>query len=118
VHAAQTPISRREDEAAQGAAVGVVTGGVAGAAGGALAAAPISGVRPILAGGFLAGILAGTVGGAALGGWISPFMAKGVSEQDAHHYDNELKAGRTLVIVKPEGRHAGVAQVLHDPGGR
>ncbi len=122
VHEAQTPISRREDEAAEGAAVGVVTGGVAGAVGGALAAALIPGVGPILAGGFLAGILAGTVGGAAagaaLGGWIGPFMAMGVSEHDAHRYSSELKAGRTLVIVKPEGRHEEVAQILHDHGGR
>ena len=122
VREAVTTTSKREDDAAEGAAAGAVTGGVVGAACGALAAALIPGVGPILAGGFLAGILAGTVGGAAagaaVGSWIGPFVAMGISEHDVHRYGRELQAGRTIVIVKAEGRREEAERILRDHGGK
>src|SRR5262245_12504315 len=122
VHEASTPTHKREADAADGAATGAVTGGVAGALGGALAAALISGVGPVPAGGFLAGVLAGTVGGAAagaaLGSWIGPFVAMGVSEEDVHRYGREIKAGRTIVVVKAEDRREEAERILRDHGGK
>ena len=122
MQSASTPISRREERAAQGAAKGAAAGGVAGAVGGALVAAIIPGIGPILAGGFLAGILAGTVGGAAagaaVGGWIGPFVAMGASEEDIRRYATSLQAGHTIVVVKPGDRREEAERIVHDHGGR
>src|SRR5262245_55131712 len=120
LHEPDTAISRREEHVAAGAVEGAVTRGIAGAVSGALAATLIPGVGPILAGGFLTGILAGTVGGAAagaaLGGWFGPFIAMGVSQQDAERYRRELQDRRTIVVVKAGANLDEAERILRDHG--
>jgi hypothetical protein len=117
---ATTPTEKREEKAADGAVTGAVAGGVAGAVGGALATAVFPAAGIVIAGTYLAGILAGAVGGAAagaaLGGYFGPFVAMGMTEQEASRYASALKEGRTIVVVKPEERRAEAEQILHDHG--
>jgi hypothetical protein len=120
--AAETPTERREEHAASGAVAGALAGGAAGAVGGALATAVFPAAGIVIAGTYLAGILAGAVGGAAagaaMGGYFGPFVAMGMSEEDARRYHGEIQAGRTLVAVQPEGRREEAERILHDHGAR
>lgn len=119
---ARTANTRREDEATRGTEIGTLTGTAVGAVGGALAAALIPGVGPVLAGGYAAGILAGVIGGAAAGAtvgcWVGPFVALGVPEDQAHRYEQELRDGRTILVIRPEDRLAEAERILHDHGAR
>jgi uncharacterized membrane protein len=117
VEEAETPIERTEEEAATGAARGAVAGGAVGAAAGALAGALIPGIGPILAGGIFTGILLGGAAGAAAGSYAGPFVALGFSEEDARHYGNELKEGRTIVSVRAEDRATEALSILRSHGG-
>jgi hypothetical protein len=117
---ATTPIGRAEDKAAQGASTGAITGGAVGAVVGAAAVATIPGIGPILAGGTLAGILASVAGGAAAGAavgtYLGPFVAMGLSDEEARRYGRELHAGRTILTVDPDGREEEALQILRDHG--
>jgi hypothetical protein len=102
-------VTRQPDKEAEhpvedGAAAGAITGGAFGAlAGIAVAAGLIPGIGPVLAGGVLAGILASTATGAAAGGLLGALLGLGIPETEARRYEEELKAGRTLVVVQGEG---------------
>jgi uncharacterized membrane protein len=85
-----------EDDAMAGAIIGAVAG--------AVATAVVPGVGPLIAGGFLAGILGGTAIGAATGGVVGALVGLGVSEEKARQHEQELKSGRTLVVVQAVGR--------------
>jgi hypothetical protein len=119
---ATTPTEKREQKAAGGAVSGAVAGGVAGAVGGALATAVFPAAGIVIAGTYLAGILAGTVGGAAagaaLGSYFGPFVAMGMTEEEAGRYTSALKEDRTIVVVKPEERWAEAKQILNDHAAR
>jgi outer membrane lipoprotein SlyB len=97
---------------------GAVTGGVAGAVAGALATALIPGVGAVLAGGMLTGILLGSAAGAAGGGYVGPFVALGFSREEETEYEQHLKAGRTVVVVRPEDQANDAIQILREHGGR
>ncbi|SRR5579884_1234153 len=79
---------------------GMVGGGVVGGVLGAAASLLIPGFGPVVAGGILAATLSGAALGAAAGGLVGSFRGLGVSERDAHFYQQELAAGRTIVTVK------------------
>jgi hypothetical protein len=115
---ATTATEQTEENAAGGAVTGAATGGVLGAVAGALATAFIPGVGPVLAGGILAGAVLGGAAGAAAGSYLGPFVALGFSKDEADHYHNELKAGRTIVIVWTEDRAADAVTILRSHGGR
>ena len=104
-------------EAGEGAAKGAVSGGIIGAILGALATGLIPGIGPVIAGGLLAGIIGGAAAGAAGGGLLGALVGSlGVPEEEARYYDEEFRAGRTLVTVKTEGRSAAAIAVLRRCG--
>jgi len=118
VKKASTATEQSEERAADGAVAGAVTGGVAGAVAGALATALIPGVGAVLAGGMLTGIILGGAAGAAGGSYVGPFVALGFSEEEATEYEQHLKAGRTVVAVRPDDNVNDAVQILREHGGR
>jgi len=111
-----TAIEGTESHAGSGAAGGLVTGGVVGGILGALAAGLIPGIGPIVAGGILAGVLGGAAVGAAAGGLLGALVGMGVPEEEAHHYNREFEAGRTIVTVKADGRASEARSILQRYG--
>jgi hypothetical protein len=99
---ATTATEPEEERAAKGAAVGAVAGGAVGALAGAVAVATLPGLGAILVGGALMGIAAGAAAGAALGTFAGPFVAMGFSKHEAQRYEDEFRAGRSVVVVLAE----------------
>lgn len=96
---------------------GAVTGAVAGAGIGGLwalgiAAGALPGIGPIIAGGLLASLLASAAVGAVVGGLAGALIGLGVPEEEAQYYEEEFKAGRTIVTVKAAGRFAEARDIL------
>lgn len=82
-------------------------GAVAGAGAGGLwaigiAAGLLPAVGPVVAGGLLASVLASTALGAAAGGLIGGLIGLGVPEEEARYYEEEFRAGRSVLVVRPE----------------
>jgi hypothetical protein len=100
--------------AEEGAAAGALTGVVPGAVAGAAAAGLIPGIGPIISGGILLGILGGAAAGAAAGGLLGALVGWGLSEQEARDAEQEVLAGRTLVVVRGQrlGEALGILQHL------
>jgi hypothetical protein len=102
--------------AAEGGVGGVLAGGAAGGLLAAVAAGLVPGIGPVLS----AGILVATVGGTALGGVVGGLagvlIGHGIPEHEAHHYQGELAAGRTIVTVKVDGRHDEAVAILRRHG--
>jgi len=115
---ATTATEGAEENAAEGAVAGAAAGGAIGAVAGALATTFIPGIGPVLAGGLLTGIVLGGAAGAAAGSYLGPFVALGFSEDQARHYHDELKAGRTIVTVRTEDRAADAVAILRSHGGQ
>lgn len=112
--------SEQENEAS---AVGTaaVTGSVVGAGAGSLwalgiAAGILPGIGPVIAGGLLASILASAALGAATGGVAGALIGLGVPEDDARFYEDEFKAGCTVVTVKAAGRLEEAQTILREAG--
>ena len=99
--------------AGQGAAVGAVWGGLVG-----LAALLIPGVGPFIAFGALGAALTGVVTGAVVGGIAAALIDfSGISEDEAHAYEQQLRAGKTLVAVKARDEDASeVRRILDEIG--
>src|SRR5579872_1284565 len=95
-----------------GAASGGVIGGVLGAAASLL----IPGFGPAVAGGILIATLGGVVLGAAAGSIYTALVSLGVPERDASFYQQELKAGRTIVTVKSDGGEKQALAILRHYG--
>jgi len=112
-----TPIEEAEADAAEGAVAGAVGGSVAGAVAGALVSGLVPGIGPVIGGGMLTGILLGAAAGAAGGSYLGPFIAMGLTEADARQVGHELKAGRTVVVVKAGDRHDEAIEILRSHGG-
>lgn len=112
-----------ENKGGEGAAIGAVAGGL-GAGALALAMGTIPGVGPILslgtaaaAGIFGAMFGIGAVAGAATGGIVGALVGMDIPEEEARHYEAELKAGRVLVGVKATDRLDQAASILEQCGG-
>jgi uncharacterized membrane protein len=88
-------------ESGKGTNQGVVAGGVVGGLAGAAASLLIPGLGPALAGGILATI-GGMAVGAAAGGFIGTLVEIGIPEDEARRYDDEVRSGRTIVIVQAD----------------
>src|SRR4051794_32262025 len=103
------------------AAEGAVTGVAAGAGVGALwalgiAAGVLPVIGPVIAGGLLASVLASAAGGAAIAGLVGALVGLGIPEEEAHYYDKEFQAGRTIVTVKAGDRYDEAVAILHRHG--
>lgn len=117
VHEATTRTEAMEEKAADGTTRGAVAGGLLGTAAGAAVAALVPGVGPLLAGGLLA---AGAAAGAAVGTFAGPFVAMGFSDAEARRLGNEVKGGRTVLVVRPSdrGQTEKAVEVIHSHGGQ
>lgn len=117
---ATTGSAPMEEKAAAGTTKGAVTGGVLGAAAGITAAALVPGVGPILAGALLIGGAVGAATGAAVGTFAGPFLAMGFSEEEARHLGDEIKGGRTVLVVRPDdlGQAEKTVEVVRSHGGQ
>ena len=99
---------------AAGAAPGVAAGAGVGALWAlGIAAGVMPVIGPVIAGGILASVLASAVGGAAIAGLVGALVGLGIPEEDAHFYQGEFEAGRTIVTVKAEGRYDDAWKILH-----
>lgn len=114
---AQTETGALEAAGARGAVTGAVTGGTVGAITGALLTGLIPGVGPVLAGGILAGLITGAAAGAAGGAYVGPFIAMGLSEDEARAYERNIHAGRTVLAVRPGERYEEAVELLRRFGG-
>src|SRR5262245_37083 len=106
-----------EESAVGGALAGASFGVFAGLA---VALGMIPGVGPVLVGGALAGILGGAAVGAAAGGLIGALIGLGVPEEHAREYEQHVREGRTLVVVKAVDRYGEAFDILrrcetHEP---
>ena len=112
-----------ESKEGEGAAVGAAAGAVLGGAI-ALAIITVAGFGPLavagglLSAGTLAALATGVAGGAFGGGIVGALVGLDIPEDEARLYEQELKAGRALVGVKPGDRAAEAADILHLCGGR
>jgi hypothetical protein len=100
VEKAELPTGNQEEAAATGAEAGAVAGGSLGILAGALAIVAFPGIGLAVTGGILTVLAGATAAGAALGAFAGPFVAMGLTEEEAKHYENEFKAGRTIVAVR------------------
>lgn len=100
---------------------GAITGAVGGAGIGGLWAIGVAvgflpAIGPVVVGGLLASILASAAGAAAVGGVVGALVGMGLSEEDARLYEDELRAGNSLVTVHANGRSADAENILLDHG--
>jgi stress response protein YsnF len=108
--------SETEHEGTAGAAVGASTGAVLGGAAG-LVVSMIPGIGPVLAAGPLVAALVGAGAGAVAGGIIGGLVDAGVPEEDAKLYEEGVRRGGTLVMVKADNSMAARgAQVMNQAG--
>jgi stress response protein YsnF len=95
----------RGSGAGKGAGIGAAVGGVGGLIAG-IAGLAIPGLGPILAAGPIAAAIGGALGGAGLGaaagGIIGALTDMGVPEEEARHYENQIREGNVLVAVRAE----------------
>jgi len=113
---AQTATTIQETNAAEGAVAGALAGGTVGAVTGALASFLIPGLGLVVTGGLLTVILASTMAGAAGGSLIGPFIALGLSEEEARYYESQFSAGRTILVIRADGRAEEAGRVLRRHG--
>ncbi|WJH35260.1 general stress protein [Paenibacillus aurantius] len=89
-------------KAPEGLATGAATGGVLGGVTGLLAglgALAIPGVGPIIAAGPIVATLTGAAVGAGAGGLVGGLIGMGMSEEEAHRYNDYVDQGNILVLV-------------------
>ena len=97
----------REEEA-----TGAFTGGIVGGVLGAAVALLIPVLGPAFAGGILVTVFSAALG-AVTGGFLGVFAAMGVPEEQAYRYEQEFKAGRTIITVKTEDRQQDALDILY-----
>lgn len=88
---------------------GAAVGGAAGAGGGALWALGIASgilpaIGPVLVGGTLLAIGVSAAAGAATGALVGALVGMGLTDEDAAYYEDELRYGRTILVVRPGAR--------------
>jgi len=91
------------------AGTGAMTGALAGLGLGALAGIGVlSGMIPVvgpaIAAGTLGVVLSNAAAGAGIGGLVGALIGAGIPEHEAHYYQSEFEAGRTIVTVQADGR--------------
>lgn len=108
----------QETHAKQGAIAGVTAGAGVGALWGlGILAGVVPAIGPAIAGGTLAAILSSAAAGAATAGIAGALIGLGIPEDEANYYDQEFRAGRTLVTVDAGGRLQEAQSILMRSGG-
>ena len=105
-----------EDDTLSSAATGSVEGGIIGGVLGAAAALLIPGFGPAIAGGILLATIGAAGIGALAGGLLGALVSMGVPEEEAHHYQHELKKGHTIVTVKASSGFDDVVAIMRRNG--
>ncbi len=105
-----------ESDALSSAETGAVEGGIVGGVLGAAAALLIPGFGPAIAGGILLATIGAAGFGALAGSIIGALISIGVPEEEAHHYQHELKKGRTIVTVKASSGFEDVIAIMRRNG--
>jgi hypothetical protein len=111
-----TGVGDRDTEVEEHATHGAAAGGLVGALIGAAAALLIPGIGPAVAGGILAAALTGAGVGLATGAIVGALTGLDVPEEDARRYESEVRAGRSIVTVKADGRYAEAEAILRRHG--
>lgn len=97
--------TERTSGAGKGAGIGAALGGIGGLIAG-IAGLAIPGIGPIIAAGPIAAAIGGALGGAGLGaaagGLIGALTDMGVPEEEARHYEDQVRQGKVLVTVRAE----------------
>src|SRR5262249_50791852 len=92
-----TPRYHWNKEAAYGALAGAAAGATVGVVAGALATIIVPGLGAVLGGGLILSAIGGAAVGAAGGTFLGPFIALGMSSDEAHYYATEIDEGSTVV---------------------
>jgi uncharacterized membrane protein len=89
------------DRALTDSAIGATAGGVLGAliAGATTVAGLLIPGAQLLVAGSLIAVLTGGGAGAAIGGLAGALSAVGISAIEAHKYEDDIKAGRAVIVV-------------------
>jgi hypothetical protein len=108
-------------KAPEGAGTGLVAGGVLGGLAGWLVgvgALTIPGVGPFIAAGALGTALLGAAVGGGVGAIAGALVGMGIPEDEAKAYEDEVRAGRTLVVVRAGARADEARRILREHGAR
>jgi outer membrane lipoprotein SlyB len=116
IQEARTATTVEETRAADGAMAGAVVGGAVGTAVGALVLSLVPGIGLAVTGGMFTVLLAGLSAGAAGGALVGTFVGMGLSEEEARHYEQEFKAGRTIIVVHAGDRSEEARAILRRNG--
>jgi uncharacterized protein (TIGR02271 family) len=109
----------KETHAKEGAITGLAAGAGVGALWGlGILAGVLPAIGPAIAGGTLAAILSSAAAGAATAGLAGTLIGLGIPEDEAKYYEEEFRAGRTVVTVQAMGREAEAQSILRAAGGR
>jgi len=98
-------------------ATGAVTGGIVGGVLGAAVALLIPVIGPAFAGGILVTVFSAALG-AVTGGMLGALVTLGVPEEQARHYEEEFRAGRTIVTVKTDDQQQEALDIMYHHGTR
>lgn len=94
-----------EEKVSKSTAGGAISGGILGGVGGWLAGVTVltvTGIGPLIVAGPIAMTLSGLVLGAGAGGLIGSLIGLGLTEEEALEYEERIKQGDYLIIVKDE----------------
>ncbi|RDI58519.1 hypothetical protein [Microvirga subterranea] len=105
------------DSAGTGATIGTLAGGGAGLLAG-LGMLAIPGIGPVVAAGWLVSTLVGAGAGAAVGGLVGALADRGVSEEEAHRYEEGIRRGGVLVTVGVDQGDTDRVRTILDEAGR
>ncbi len=95
----------------EGSGIGAAVGGAAGLGLGlAVVAGLLPAIGPVIAGGTLVALLASAGAGAVAGTVVGALIGLGVPEDAARWYEDQLAAGRVIVVVQNAGGRAAEAQ--------
>jgi hypothetical protein len=108
----ELPLRNRSVDVTEGALAGAGLGAAAGAWGVAILSAALPAIGPVVAGGVLTSVLSGVVGGGLAGALVGALTGLGLQGGAARHYANEIKQGKTLVLVRTDGRYSEAANIL------
>lgn len=99
-----------------GTGAGAMGGGLIGGIAGAAVSLLIPGMGPALAGGMLLATLGGAAMGAVAGGFVGSLIRIGIPEEEAHHYQDLLTDGHSIVTVRAPERYEEALKILAQHG--
>jgi hypothetical protein len=97
----------------EGAVAGLATGaGVGGLWALGIAAGMLPAIGPAIAGGILGSLITSAAAGAAAVGLVGALIGLGIPEDEAKHYDEQFRSGKTIITVYAGERYALAHSIL------